>query len=95
MKEVYIEQLGYARPTIVRYGNKTIISVNLSINELCQFWRQEFEIYDDKVLLVFEKEREMRYINQKTLASTKTTKELFYEQGFICQLTHQHEDKGE
>ena len=95
MEEVYIEQLGYARPTIVRYDNKTIISVNLSISELCQFWRQEFELYDNKVLLVFEKEREMRYINQKSLASIKTTRELFAEQGFVCQLSHQHKDKGE
>lgn len=41
------------------------------------------------------KEKEFRPLWQRTLANTKSVKELFYEQGFICELTHQQEDKGE
>ena len=95
MKTINIEQIGFMRPTIVRYENQTILSVNLSIADMCTFWREEFEIYDDLVTLMFEKEKEFRPLGQRTLANIKTTRELFYEQGFVCELTHQHEDKGE
>lgn len=95
MKEIYIEQIGFMRPTIVRFENKTIISIGLSITDMCRFWREEFEIYDNKVLLIFEKEKEFRPIWQRTLATSKSVQELFNEQGFICERPHQHEDKGE
>lgn len=95
MREIRIEQIGFMRPTIARFENKTIVSVNLSIADMCRFWREEFGIYDNWVTLMFEKEKEFRPLWQRTLANTKSVKELFYEQGFICELTHQQEDKGE
>ena len=93
MQEIRIEQIGFMRPTIVRFKDKTIISSGLSISEMCRFWREEFEIYDNKVLLMFEKEKEFRPIWQRTLANSKSVQELFDEQGFICELTKQQAEK--
>ena len=86
METLYIEQIGFMRPTIVRYGNKTIISTGLNVKDLCKFWRQELELYDKNYTLIFLSAKEFRGAGQRTLHGTKTLIEIFAENGFKCEL---------
>ncbi|MBP3708335.1 MAG: hypothetical protein J6J36_07065 [Clostridia bacterium] len=83
---VYLEQIGMCRPTIARYKNKTVVSVGLNIYDLCKFWKQEFELEDGKIRLIYEKEREFRTSHQRTLHGEKSIIELFADCGFICEV---------
>lgn len=93
LKEIIVEEIGLVRPTKVKYKDKTIITKGLDIKELCQYWKEEFGIYDDKIRLVFRDKKYYNGMKQRTLQTSKTVEELFYESGFVCEYRGENNGK--
>lgn len=80
------KNFGFMRETEVSFKERRLVTQGLDIETLCSLWRWYYYIPPfEKILLVVPK-RLFWATEQKTLASNKSVKELFKEQGveMIC-----------
>lgn len=87
MKKLILKRYGLYNPTEVEYGEKIIVTNQLDIKSTCDLWKWYFGLKCyEKIPLYIENERDYNSMEQKTLASVKSVKELFYENGFEIKL---------
>lgn len=105
MADLYLERIGFTRPTIVKRDNNGEIerleSVGLDIASLVAFWRRCFDLNG----LLFEKitlhckSKDFNAMGQRTLATRRSVRELLAEQGVECVIDDEwfenHETKNE
>lgn len=90
MTDLYLERIGFARPTIVKRDNNGEIeqleSIGLDMASLVAFWRRCFDLNG----LLFEKitlhckTKDFYAMGQRTLATRRSVRELLAEQGVEC-----------
>ena len=90
MADLYLERIGFARPTIVKRDNdgeiERLESVGLDMASLVAFWRRCFDLNG----LLFEKitlhckSKDFNAMGQRTLATRRSVRELLAEQGVEC-----------
>lgn len=81
MLKIKAETIAYHNPTRVECNGKTLETQRLDIKTLCELWKWYFEISPfEKVELVCNT-RLYNSLKQKHLSSSKSTIELFEEQG--------------
>ena len=90
MADLYLERIGLARPTIVLRNNdgeiERLDSRGLDIASLVAFWRKCFDLDG----LLFEKitlhckSKDFNAMGQRTLATCRSVREIFAEQGVEC-----------
>lgn len=90
MADLYLERIGFARPTIVKRDNdgeiERLESVGLDMASLVAFWRRCFDLNG----LLFEKitlhckSKDFNAMGQRTLATVRSVRELLAEQGVEC-----------
>lgn len=93
MKKLILKRYGLHNPTEVEYGDKILVTNQLDIKSTCDLWKWYFGLrcYERIPLYVVSK-RDYNSMGQRTLASVKSVKELFYEQGFdVVLLEHESE----
>lgn len=90
MTDLYLERIGFARPTIVKRDNNGEIeqleSIGLDMASLVDFWRRCFDlngILFEKITLHC-KSKDFNAMGQRTLASCRSVRELLAEQGVEC-----------
>lgn len=93
MKKLILKQYGLHNPTEIEYGDKILVTSQLDIKSTCDLWKWYFGLKCYEIIpLYIERERDYNSMEQRTLASTKSVKELFYEQGFDIRLL-EHESE--
>lgn len=91
MKKLILKRYGLYNPTEVEYGEKIIVTNQLDIKSTCDLWKWYFGLKCyEKIPLYIENERDYNSMEQKRLASVKSVKELFYENGFEIKLLKDH-----
>nr|DAG58027.1 MAG TPA: hypothetical protein [Caudoviricetes sp.] len=105
MADLYLERIGFTRPTIVKRDNNGEIerleSVGLDIASLVAFWRRCFDLNG----LLFEKitlhckSKDFNAMGQRMLATCRSVRELLAEQSVECVIDDEwfenHETKNE
>ena len=96
MKKLILKRYGLHNPTEVEYGDKILVTNQLDIKSTCDLWKWYFGLrcYERIPLYVVSK-RDYNSMEQRTLASVKSVKELFYEQGFDVVLLEDARGGGE
>lgn len=90
MADLYLERIGFARPTIVKRDNNGEIerleSIGLDMASLVAFWRRCFDLNG----LLFEKitlhckSKDFNAMGGRAMASCRSVRELLAEQGVEC-----------
>lgn len=81
---IICEQLGFNRPTIVYHKGERLETIGLDIETLVKTWRDKwFDLKWEWIVLALS-ERDYNAIKQRPLTSTKSVRELLYEQKVIC-----------
>lgn len=92
-KKLILKRYGLYNPTEVEYGEKILVTNQLDIKSTCDLWKWYFGLRCyERIPLYVENKRDYYSMEQKTLATVKSVKELFYENGFEAKLL---EDKNE
>ena len=82
---IICNSIGLNIATEVISGKRKLVTQGLSIKQLCDLWKWYYSIPPfKKVELVFSADKDYYAINQKTFARTKSVKEMFEKEGFIC-----------
>ena len=82
---IICNSIGLHRETDVISNKRRLVTQDLPIKQLCDLWRWYYNISPfEKVELVFSVDKDYNAIHQKTLASSKSVKEMLEEEGFIC-----------
>lgn len=87
--KLILKRYGLHNPTMVECGEQILVTQGLDIETLCNTWRSYFGIkclWFGKIDLYVESEKDFNSMNQRTLKDSKSVKELFEEQGFVCKL---------
>ena len=83
MEKLYLENIGFTKPTIVRKDNMKVETVGLCVEDLVETWRRCFLIPSGTIYLIC-KERDMIAISKSVMSSAKSVKELLSENGVKC-----------
>lgn len=87
--KLILRRYGLHNPTMVECGEQILVTQGLDIKTLCNTWRSYFGIKClcfGKIDLYIENEKDFNSMQQRTLKDSKSVKELFEEQGFVCKL---------
>lgn len=85
--KLILKQIGFNFPTIIECGKKLLVTTGLPIENLCELWRQYFNISFSPLCetkLYIENEQQFFSMQKKTLVSEKSVMELLREQGLNC-----------
>lgn len=92
-KKLILKSFGLYNPTEVEYGNKILVTNQIDVKSTCELWKWYFGLRCyERISLYIKNKRDYNSMEQKTLASVKSVKELFYENGFEVKLL---EDENE
>lgn len=95
-KKLYLRRIGLINPTIVEYGSQILVTNQLDMEKTCNMWRWYFQLPAFGDIDLYMTRRDFVVTEQKTLASCKSVKEIFWDYGFICkQMTEEEENSGE
>lgn len=95
-KKLYLRRIGLVTPTVVEYGNQILVTNQLDMEKTCNMWRWYFHLPAFGNIDLYMTRRDFVVTEQKTLASCKSVKEIFWDYGFICkQMTEEEENSGE
>lgn len=90
MTDLYLERIGFTNPTIVERDNdgriERLESRGLDVASLVAFWRRCFDLNDrlfEKITLHC-KSKDFNAMGQRTLAMSRSVRELLAEQGVEC-----------
>lgn len=85
--KLILKRIGLYNPTEVEYGNKILVTQGLDIESLTDLWKWYFNLKCfSKIALYVANKKDFNSMEQKTLTSVKSVKELFEEQGFDIKL---------
>ena len=88
MIKLYLDSIGLIHPTRVSYNNQVVQTYRLQPRDLVTVWKKCFNLnpgVGEYIYLICQ-QKEYYAMEQKTLASTKSMKELLEEQGVKCVL---------
>lgn len=95
-KKLYLRRIGLVTPTVVEYGSQILVTNQLDMEKTCNMWRWYFHLPAFGNIDLYMTRRDFVVTEQKTLASCKSVKEIFWDYGFICkQMTEEEENSGE
>ena len=88
MIKLYLESIGLIHPTRVSYDNQVVQTYRLLPRDLVAVWKKCFNLNPGigEYIYLICPDKEYYAMDQKTLASTKSMKELLEEQGVKCVL---------
>lgn len=82
---IICNSIGLNIETEVIFAGRRLVTQSLSIKQLCDLWKWYYHISSfEKVEIVFCHDKDYDAINQKTLSSSKSVKEMLEEEGFVC-----------
>lgn len=82
---IICNSIGLHKETEVISDERRLVTQGLSIKLLCDLWKWYYNIPPfEKVELVFSTDKDYYAIRQRTLASSKSVKEMLEKEGFIC-----------
>ena len=82
---IICNSIGLHKETEVVANERKLVTQGLSIKQLCDLWKWYYNIPPfEKVELVFSVDKDYNAIHQRTLASSKSVKEMLEEEGFVC-----------
>ena len=82
---IICNSIGLNKETEVISNARKLITQGLSIKQLCDLWKWYYNIPPfEKTEIVFSVDKDYYAMNQRTLATEKSVKELFEEEGFVC-----------
>lgn len=83
--KIICKSIGLLKETEVISNERRLVTQGLSIKQLCDLWKWYYNIPPfEKVEFVFSVDKDYNAISQRTLASSKSIKELLEEEGFVC-----------
>lgn len=95
-KKLYLRRIGLVTPTVVEYGSQILVTNQLDMEKTCNMWRWYFHLPAFGNIDLYMTRRDFVVTEQRTLASCKSVKEIFWDYGFICkQMTEEEENSGE
>lgn len=77
--------IGLNKETEVIINKRRLVTQGLSIKQLCDLWKWYYGISPfEKIEPVFTHDKDYNAIQQRTLATCKSVKELLEEEGVVC-----------
>lgn len=82
---IICNSIGLHIETEAMANGRKLVTQGLSIKQLCDLWKWYYNIapFETKEV-IFTHDKDYYAMNQRTLATDKSVKELFEKEGFIC-----------